>query len=251
MQTTRRSFLAMAASLAATPVLAAPPRIEAIGFDAFTIFDPRSLDAAAETWFPGQGEALSALWKAKMFDYCWLRTLNRRYADFARVAADSLRFACAAKGLEPKPDAIAAMVGVFSALKPWPDSAQALTRMRDAGLRLAYLSNLTEAMLEASDAAAGIAGLFEHRLSTDRVQAYKPDPRAYAMAEGAFGVRRDHVLFAAFGGWDYSGAKSFGLETFWVNRFGVPREELGVAPDGEGRLLTDLAAYAIARTRRS
>jgi hypothetical protein len=27
----------------------------------------------------------------------------------------------------------------------------------------------------------------------------------------------------------------------------VPRDNLGVAPDGEGRMLTDLAAYAIAQ----
>jgi len=247
MQTTRRTFLAMAASLAAGPALATRPRIEAIGFDAFTIFDARTLDAAAETWFPGQGEALSALWKIKLFDYCWLRTLNRRYADFRQIAEESLRFACAGKGLDARPEAIEAMVGAFSALKIWPDSARALTRMREAGLRLAYVSNLTEAMLRASDEASGIAPLFEHRLSTDRVQASKPDPRAYAMAETAFGLPREQVLFAAFGGWDYAGAKSFGLQTFWVNRFGLPRENLGVTPDGEGRMLTDLADYAIAR----
>jgi len=235
----------MTASLAAGPALADRPCIDAIGFDAFTIFDARTLDDAAEAWFPGQGQALGALWKIKLFDYCWLRTLNRRYVDFRQVAEESLRFACSAKGLDPRPEAITAMVAAFSALKIWPDSAQALTRMREAGLRLAYVSNLTEAMLKASDEAAGIAPLFEHRLSTDRVQAYKPDPRAYAMAETTFQLPRNRVLFAAFGGWDYSGAKSFGLETF-----GVPRENLGVAPDGEGRMLTDLADYAIARAKR-
>ncbi len=254
---TRRSFLtattaAAGAALLGSPSLAAETgRIEAIGFDAFTIFDARSLDTAAETWFPGKGKDLAALWKIKIFDYCWLRTLNRRYADFRQLAEESLRFALTAKELDARPEAIEAMVGVFSRMTIWPDSAQALTRMKDAGLRLAYLSNLTEVMLKASDEAAGIAHLFEDRLSTDRVRAYKPDPRAYAMAEQAFKLPRSRVLFAAFGGWDYAGAKSFGLETFWINRFGVPHENLGVAPDGEGRLLTDLADYAIARSKQS
>lgn len=251
---TRRTFLTTAAGagaalLASSSRAAAPARIQAIGFDAFTIFDAHSLDQAAETWFPGKGPALSALWKARIFEYCWLRTLNRRYADFRQVTEEALRFALASQGLEARPDAIEAMVGVFFQLKIWPDSAAALKRMRDAGLRLAYLTNLTEAMVKSSDEAAGIAGLFEDRLSTDRVQAYKPDPRAYAMAETTFKLPRGQILFAAFGGWDYSGAKSFGLETFWINRFGVPRENLGVAPDGEGRLLTDLADYAIARSK--
>jgi len=254
MMQTRRTFLATAAAGAAGAALIASPsraaeaaRIRAVAFDALTIFDARSLDAAAETWFPGKGQEVAALWKVKLFDYCWLRTLNRRYADFRQVAGDSLRFTLAAKGLEAETDAVEAMVGTFSRMTIWPDSAQALTRMKEAGLRLAYLSNLTEAMLKASDEAAGIAHLFEDRLSTDRVQAYKPDPRAYAMGEARFDLPRSQVLFAAFGGWDYAGAKSFGLETFWINRFGVPRENLGVAPDGEGRLLTDLADYAIAR----
>jgi len=251
---TRRTFLtttagAGAALLASSSRAAATGRIRAIGFDAFTIFDARSLDQAAEAWFPGKGQALSGLWKTRIFEYCWLRTLNRRYADFRQVTEEALRFALASQGLEAKPDAIEAMVGVFFQLKIWPDSAAALTRMRDAGLRLAYLTNLTEAMVKSSDEAAGIAGLFEDRMSTDRVQAYKPDPRAYAMAETIFKLPREQILFAAFGGWDYSGAKSFGLETFWINRFGVPRENLGVAPDGEGRLLTDLADYAIARSK--
>jgi 2-haloacid dehalogenase len=256
MMQTRRTFLTAATAVAGAALLGSPSlaaetgRIEAIGFDAFTIFDARSLDNAAEAWFPGKGQEVAALWKIKLFDYCWLRTLNRRYADFRQVAEESLRFTLAAKGLEAKPQAIEAMVGAFSRLTLWPDSAQALTRMKEAGLRLAYLSNLTEEMLKASDEAAGIAPLFEYRLSTDRVQAYKPDPRAYAMAEQTFKLPRSRVLFAAFGGWDYSGAKSFGLETFWVNRFGVPRENLGVAPDGEGRLLSDLADYAIARAKK-
>lgn len=117
--------------------------------------------------------------------------------------------------------------------------------MRDAGIRLAYLSNLTVPMLKANSEAAGILPLFEHLLSTDRVQAYKPDPRAYHMGEAAFHLPKQAVLFAAFGGWDAAGAKSYGLKTFWVNRFGVPQEELGVSPDGTGQTLTDLADFVL------
>ena len=78
---------------------------------------------------------------------------------------------------------------------------------------------------------AGISDLFEHILSTDRVNAYKPDPRAYKMAEVAFNLPRESIVFAAFGGWDAAGAKSFGLNTFWVNQVNAPLEELGVKPD--------------------
>jgi 2-haloacid dehalogenase len=250
MQTRRTVLTAMAgaAMIGSSARAASTAGIRAVGFDIFTIFDTRSLDDAAEAQFPGKGRDVAAIWKVKLFDYFFLRTLNRRYVDCRQLGADALRFACTSKGLTADPKAIEAVVDVFFHLKILPDSAEALTRMREAGLRLAYVSNLTDAMLKSSGEAAGIAQLFELRLSTDQVQAYKPDPRAYAMAERAFGLERRQVLFAATGGWDYAGAKSFGLETFWVNRTGALRENLGVEPDGEGRTLTDLASYAIART---
>lgn len=254
---TRRTFLAAAAAGAAavasgsSAAAADPGQIQAVAFDVFTIFDPSSLDAVVEAHFPGKGKEVGALWKTKLFDYFFLRTLNARYVDCKQLGADALRYACVARGVPATPEAIEAMVDVFSHLKLWPDSVEALKRMHDAGLRMAYLSNLTEAMLKSSSEAVGIAPLFEHVLSTDSVRAYKPDPRSYAMAERAFGLERRQILFAATGGWDYAGSKSFGLETFWVNRVGGLREYLGVEPDGEGRLLTDLADYAIARAARA
>jgi 2-haloacid dehalogenase len=66
------------------------------------------------------------------------------------------------------------------------------------------------------------------------------------MAEMAFGLPRETIVFAAFGGWDAAGAKSFGLRTFWVNRFNAPLEELGVRPDASGETLVDLANYVMA-----
>jgi 2-haloacid dehalogenase len=46
------------------------------------------------------------------------------------------------------------------------------------------------------------------------------------MAVDAPKLRREEILFAAFGGWDAAGAKAFGFPTFWVNRMGSPLEEL-------------------------
>lgn len=76
-----------------------------------------------------------------------------------------------------------------------------------------------------------MGGVFDHLLSTDRVQAYKPDPRSYQMGIDAFGLRREEIAFVAFGGWDAAGAKTFGFPTIWMNRLNVPTEHLGVLPD--------------------
>ncbi len=52
--------------------------IKAVAFDAFPIFDPRSIFAAVKQRFPEQGGALGQLWFTKIFPYTWLRTTARQ-----------------------------------------------------------------------------------------------------------------------------------------------------------------------------
>jgi 2-haloacid dehalogenase len=221
-------------------------RIKAVALDAFTVFDPRSVAAAVEEGFPGRGRELSATWQMRQFEYCWPRTLDRTYVDFWQVTEEAMVFAFKAARIDLQPGVRARLMDAWLALKPWPDSVAALGAMRDAGIRLAWVSNFTPTMLQVNTRTAGADGLFEHFLSTDAVQAFKPDPRAYRMAETAFGLPREQIAFAAFGGWDAAGARSFGLNTFWVNRLDVPMEELGAQPDATGRTLTELAKYVMA-----
>src|SRR5262249_17531243 len=122
-------------------------------------------------------------------------------------------------------------------LRAWPDVPAVLDALRAAGVRMAFLSNFTAAMLSANVASAGLAGRFEPHLTTDLVKAYKPDPRAYEMAVDAFRAPREEILFVASASWDAAGAKWFGFPTVWVNRTGVGAEELGVAADATGASL--------------
>ena len=107
-------------------------------------------------------------------------------------------------------------------LRCWPDVPAALDSLKSAGLRLAFLSNMTAPMLQAGIRNSRLEGLFDRVLSTDRVRVYKPDPRAYHMALDAFRLERHEILFSAFAGWDAAGARSFGYPTFWVNRLKQP-----------------------------
>lgn len=246
----RRRLLAQAGTAVAAgmsndiaPARAGAKGIEAIGFDAFTIFDPRSVAASVEESFPGKGKEIVSAWRLRQFEYCWLRTLNGNYAEFRQITEEALVFACKSAKVDLEASARAKLMDAAFQFKPWPDSVAALRSMRNAGIRLAYVSNLTPKILATVSDAAGITDLFEHRLSTDLVKAFKPDPRAYRMAEKAFGLPRDKILFAAFGGWDAAGAKSFGLSTFWVNRLDAPVEELGVRPDAIGSDLIELTKF--------
>jgi 2-haloacid dehalogenase len=225
----------------------AQAKIKGIAFDALTVFDLRPVGALVERIFPGRGEELGALWRTRQFEYTWLRTVGHQYVDFWEVTEAALVFSCKSLKLElTKADSDRLLQGYLE-LKAWPDALPALKGLKASGLRMAFLSNFTAAMLDQAVKNSGLEGIFEDHLSTDRVRAFKPDPRAYGMAMSAFGLRREEIAFAAFGGWDATGAKWFGYPAFWVNRMQVAAEELGITPDGVGKDLNDLVDFVRAR----
>jgi 2-haloalkanoic acid dehalogenase type II len=100
------------------------------------------------------------------------------------------------------------LMQAYLELKSYPDALPALKSVRDAGIVLAFPSNLTPSMLNSAIKSSGLEGIFEPSLSTDSVRVYKPHPRAYQMGIDAFNLRREEIVFAAFGGWDAAGAAS-------------------------------------------
>ena len=241
-----KSGLGVAAGLLMTRMsIAASParRVKAIAFDAFPVFDPRPIAMLAEEQFPGKGTEVINTWRTRQFEYTWLRSLSGRYADFMQVTEELLVFTAKMMKLELSNEKRQQLLNSYLALKAWPDVAPALTKLKEQGLRLAFLSNFTPAMLEGCIKAAGLHGVFDAVLSTDAVRTYKPDPRAYQLGVDRLGLRREEILFVAFAGWDAAGAKSFGYPTFWVNCLGLPAEELGALPDAQGANLNDLVAH--------
>jgi len=229
---------------AASPIAhaSATAKIKALAFDAFPILDPRPVFALAERLFPGRGTELSNIWRIRQFEYQWLRALGGQYADFWQATEDALVFAASTLKLELPAAKREQLMAAYLQLQAWPDVPAALRSLKDAGIRLAFLSNATAKILRAGIENSQLQGVFEHVLSTDPLRRYKPDPRAYQMAMDAFGLPREEIGFVAFAGWDVAGAKWFGFPTFWVNRMNVPIEELGVAPDASVKTLAELAA---------
>lgn len=184
MQTNRRKFLIQASAatvLSAIPAAlaanqAAGNKWRAVAFDAFVIFDPRPAFALAETLFPDRGSELNALWKTRLFEYTWLRTLSGKYADFPSVMADALTYAAKSLKIDLKPGQKEDLLNSFFHLKSWPDALAALRQLQGMGIKLGLISDFNAAMLAANLKSSGLDGCFEQVLSTDRVKAFKPAP---------------------------------------------------------------------------
>ena len=216
-----------------------PAAVAAVVFDAYgTLFDVYSVTDRCEALFPGKGEALSRLWRAKQLEYSWLTSLMRRYRDFETLTGEALSYACEHLGLTLDQQGAQALMGAYDRLAPYREVPAALEAL--AGLPLAILSNGSPRMLASVVESSGLAARFAAVLSVDEVRAYKPDPRVYQVAVDRLGVAREVIAFVSSNGWDAAGAAAFGFRVFWVNRAGLPRERLDAPPEAMLGDLSDL-----------
>lgn len=250
----RRNFITSAvASLAVTSFSASPFRflpnketkIKAIAFDAFPVFDPRPVFQLVEQMFPGKGTEISNVWRTKQFEYTWLRTIGGAYKNFWQVTEDALIYAASKASVVLTSGNKKELMSQYLSLEVWPDVLPALYTLKQNGIRLSFLSNMTDEMLHSCIRHTKTAAYFEKIISTDQAKTYKPNPRAYQLGMDAFKLNKAEILFVAFAGWDASGAKWFGYPTFWVNRLGTPLEELNAVPDGKGKSMADLLDFIL------
>jgi len=219
-------------------------RVRGVAFDAFTLFDPRSIARRTIELVPDKGEQLAAAWQAKLFASTWLMATAGQYESFTTLADAALRFAAKSMGV-PLSDAMRAeLVAGYGEMDLWPDVAATLERLRGAGVRLVVLSNLGAGLLIGSLRRTFILRHFDAVLSTDKVRRFKPSPAAYRMATGALSLPADRIGFAAFAGWDAAGAGWFGYPTAWINRLGAPAETVGPEPLVTSRDLSGVLTLA-------
>ena len=120
-------------SVAAAGLLAVRPSaafakspVKAIAFDAFPILDPRPIFALGEELFPGKGAELASMWRARQFEYTWLRTISRHYSDFWHVTDDALVFAARALKVELTSEKHVRLMEAYLKLQCWPEVPAAL-----------------------------------------------------------------------------------------------------------------------------
>jgi len=245
------AFAVTAASAQTSSSTKRAPRFKAVAFDYFVLFNADSILPAVEREFPGKGREFVNLWRTRQFEYGWLRSITNRYEDFLAITGDALVYTSKALHLELTPDATQRLLDAYSHLAPWPDTIDGLRKLRASGIRIITIANFSPRMLRANAENAGMVDFFDDLVSTDANHTYKPDPRAYQLGMDRLHLAKTDVVFAAFGGWDAAGAKSFGYPTVWVNRFNGPSEELGIQPDATAHDMNDLIAFVLGEPRTS
>ncbi len=72
---------------------------------------------------------------------------------------------------------------------------------------------------------------FDKVFSVDVVGAFKPHPGVYRRAAGLIGLEVNECLMVSANSFDVMGARSCGYRGAYVNRYGLPFEDLPYQPD--------------------
>jgi len=216
----------------------------AVLFDAYgTLFDVYSVGVVAERLFPGMGERLGILWRDKQIEYTRLTSMSGQSRSFRDCTRASLRYAARRFDLALDDTAERELMGAYERLSPFAENLAVLVELRRRDIRTGVLSNGDPDMLEAVVRHAGFAELLDPVLSVEGTGRFKTDPATYALGTRALGLGAGEVLFVSSNCWDAIGATWFGYTTLWINRFGLPLDELGTAPTRIGTWLTDVLDF--------
>jgi 2-haloacid dehalogenase len=231
------------------PARARPASVpKAVLFDAYgTLFDVYSVALLAEQLFPGFGDRLALLWRDKQIEYTRLCSMSggqgQHYQPFWALTRSGLRFAALRLGLVLEAGAEDRLMNQYNHLSAFPENLEVLRALKARGVRAGILSNGDPEMLGVAVRSAGFAELVDPVLSVHALRRYKTDPACYALGESALGLPARQILFVSSNGWDAIGATWFGYTTLWVNRAGLPLEQLGTEPTRIGASLRDVLDF--------
>lgn len=182
-----------------------------------------------------------AEWFGLMLRHSLVATVTRRYRPFDELGRDALAMVGKKYGSELETRVVEDVVGEMSRLPPHPDVIPALTRLRDAGVRMATLTNSAPPVQSAQLEHAGLTDFFERQFSVEAVGLFKPAAEPYRYAAQQLGEPIENVRLVAAHDWDVTGAIRAGAKGAFVARKGMVLGGTGEIPDIIGPHLLDIA----------
>ncbi len=204
-----------------------------------TLLDLAALDEHFERIF---GDAsVRQEWFGQMIQSALISIVTDAYSDFGSVGGAALQMTAERHGVELSDEDRDSILTTVPKLPPHPEVKESLARLRDAGIRLAALTNSTQQVAESQMENSGLREYFEQVLSADTVQRFKPAPEPYRMAADSLGVEIGEIRLVAAHAWDIAGASRVGCATAFVGRPGKVPDPLVGKPDVIGADLSEVA----------
>lgn len=140
------------------------------------------------------------------------------FMAFSNLGRNALEATLARSGRTLTDTAWSRVSDAMGRLRPHPDVHAGLERLRESGHSTMALTNSGQASLESICEATGLTPLFDHLVSVESVQAYKPLAAPYLHAAEIAGLSPAQMSMVACHDWDLAGAKAVGFRTVFIER---------------------------------
>jgi 2-haloacid dehalogenase len=191
----------------------------------------------------GQPPGLLEAWYTRTLRDGMALSATGDYVSFGDAAETALR---ALTHYTISDSQVASVMAGFDELPAFPDALPALSRLTDAGVRVACLTNGTSYLTSSFVNRTGLGALVDRVISVEEVYRWKPAGMVYQYAVSVMNVPNERMALVAAHDWDCHGAKRAGLTTGWVSRksggYGAPF----APPDVTGEDLVEVAAKLLA-----
>lgn len=117
-----------------------------------------------------------------MLELLLTATVIGEYRSFDKLTDDALQMIAAQRGGEASADGRTTLKEVLGQIPAYADVRPGLEQLKQAGFTVATLTNSTEKSATKRLEHAGLRELFDHILSADAVERYKPAREAYEYA---------------------------------------------------------------------
>lgn len=184
-----------------------------------TLLDTRALRPALRSIF---GRTLQTeQFFTGALQYAMALTLSGEYRPFSDIAVAVLRMEADARNIKLRERDVDKTRAALRSLPPFRDVHGAMRQLRNAGFRLAVLTNSAAEDVRVQLANAKLSGYLEHVISVAQVRSFKPARETYESAANALGVPPHQMLMVAAHPWDLMGAAAAGCRTAFIQRPGT------------------------------
>lgn len=208
-----------------------------------TLLDLTPMTAHFERHFGGGDVAKK--WFAQLLQNALVATITETYRDFINLAKDALGMVAELQGVKLSSTEKDKILATMRKLPPHDDVPKSLERLRDAGFRLAALTNSPYRSLSDQLTNAGLIDFFEQTLSVDEVKLLKPHRAVYEMAAQKLGVETGDIRMVAAHNWDTTGAIRAGCKAAFLVRPGHVLGESDERPDIIGATMDEVIEQII------
>jgi len=194
-----------------------------------TLLDMSVLDPHFQDAFGRPG--LRQVWFEQLTQLMLTDTTLGVYTEFSLLAGAALEMVAVRHGVSLPAGATKDILLGMRRLPAFPDVADALGQLQQAGFRLAALTQSSLDAAQEQVAHARLTSYFERVFSADTVRRLKPGAAPYALAVSEMGAAQGETRLVAAHAWDIAGALGAGLKAAFVARPDQALSPLGPQPD--------------------